>query len=52
MEKDKLMEGLKKQIIEQFNLKKLKPEDITSSIIQKYLCKCKKNVVCIFIFLV
>ena len=28
MEKDKLMEDLKKQIVEQFNLKNLKPEDI------------------------
>jgi len=28
MEKEKLMEDLKKQIVEQFNLKKLKPEDI------------------------
>ena len=28
MEKDRLMQRLKKQIIQQFNLKKLKPEDI------------------------
>jgi acyl carrier protein len=28
MEKEKLMEDLKKQIVAQFNLKKLKPEDI------------------------
>jgi acyl carrier protein len=28
MEKEKLMEDLKKQIVVQFNLKKLKPEDI------------------------
>jgi len=28
MEKKKLMEDLKKQIVAQFNLKKLKPEDI------------------------
>ena len=28
MEKEKLMEELKKQIVAQFNLKKLKPEDI------------------------